>query len=75
METSLPNTSRTAVVARRPLATAEELAAYLGVPLGTVYAWRHRSQGPAAIKVGRHLRYRWAEVEAWLDAQSAGQAA
>ncbi|MFE6867831.1 helix-turn-helix transcriptional regulator [Kitasatospora sp. NPDC057692] len=40
-----------------------------------MYAWRHRSQGPVAIKVGRHLRYRWAEVEAWLDGQSAGQAA
>jgi hypothetical protein len=22
-------------------------------------------------KVGRHLRYRWAEVDAWLNAQAA----
>ncbi|MFJ1703281.1 helix-turn-helix transcriptional regulator [Kitasatospora sp. NPDC088346] len=71
----MPTTFRATTPDRRPLATAEELAAYLGVPLGTVYAWRHRGQGPVAIKVGRHLRYRWAEVEAWLDDQSADQAA
>lgn len=64
----LPHTSRAATP--RPLATAEELAGHLSVPLGTVYAWRYRSQGPKAIKVGRHLRYRWAEVEAWLDSQT-----
>ncbi|MGA5818815.1 helix-turn-helix transcriptional regulator [Kitasatospora sp. NPDC094028] len=70
----MPKTSR-AALDRRPLASAEELAAYLGVPLQTVYAWRHRRQGPVAIKVGRHLRYRWVEVEAWLDGQSADQTA
>ncbi|MFE7192850.1 helix-turn-helix transcriptional regulator [Kitasatospora sp. NPDC057541] len=71
----MPKTFRAATTDRRPLATAEELAAYLGVPLGTVYAWRHRGQGPTAIKVGRHLRYRWTEVEAWLDGQRADHAA
>ncbi|MER7667954.1 helix-turn-helix domain-containing protein [Kitasatospora sp. NPDC096128] len=70
----MPKTPR-AALDRRPLASAEELAAYLGVPLQTVYAWRHRRQGPVAIKVGRHLRYRWTEVEAWLDDLSSGRAA
>ncbi|MCM2428853.1 MULTISPECIES: helix-turn-helix transcriptional regulator [unclassified Streptomyces] len=60
---------------RRPLATPEELSAYLGVPLATLYAWNHRRVGPKATKVGRHLRYRWQEVEVWLDAQSIERAA
>ncbi len=55
---------------RRPLASPEELSAYLGVPLGTLYSWNHRGIGPKATKVGRHLRYRWQEVEAWLDSRT-----
>jgi excisionase family DNA binding protein len=55
---------------RRPLMSAEELADFLGVPLNTVYVWNHRRQGPRAHKVGRYLRYRWPEVEAWLEAQA-----
>ena len=44
-----------------------ELAEYLGVPLATVYRWRSRRDGPAGIRVGRHVRYRLADVERWLD--------
>jgi excisionase family DNA binding protein len=61
--------------ARRPLASAEEVADFLGVPLNTVYVWNHRRTGPTAHKVGRHLRYKWAEVEAWLDTQAIDRAA
>lgn len=60
---------------RRPLLSAEELAAFLGVPLNTVYVWNHRRTGPRALKVGRHLRYRWAEVETWLEEQAIDRAA
>ncbi|MFF7763114.1 helix-turn-helix transcriptional regulator [Streptomyces griseorubiginosus] len=55
---------------RRKLATAEELADYLGVPLATVYQWSSRGGGPRLIKVGRHLRARWSDIEAYLDAQT-----
>lgn len=48
----------------------EDLADYLGVPVATVYGWRYKGLGPPAAKVGRHLRYRRSEVEAWVDAQS-----
>lgn len=68
---SKPKTVTTA--ARRPLGTAEEVADYLGVPVATLYAWRYQGgRGPKSSKVGRHLRYRWEDVEAWLEAQSAG---
>jgi len=60
---------------RRSLATPEELSAYLGIPIGTLYSWNHRGIGPKATKVGRHLRYRWQEVDAWLDTQTADRAA
>ena len=50
------------------LLTADELAAYLKVPVTTVYQWRTRGQGPRARKVGRHLRYCREDVARWLDA-------
>ena len=51
--------------------TVDEVAAYLRVPKETVYAWRKRHYGPAAARVGRHLRYDPAEVRAWLKNQAA----
>lgn len=53
------------------LLTVRELADYLQVPPQTVYTWRHRGEGPPAIKVGRrHLRFREEDVQAWLQASS-----
>ncbi|MER7588300.1 helix-turn-helix domain-containing protein [Micromonospora sp. NPDC127501] len=49
-----------------PLWTVEEVSAYLGVPVATLYQWRHRRVGPPASRVGRHLRYDAADVRAWL---------
>lgn len=61
-------------VTRRPLATAQEIADYLGVPLGTVYQWSSRGGGPRLVKVGRHLRARWSDVDSYLDTQTIGAA-
>jgi excisionase family DNA binding protein len=47
--------------------TAQDVAAYLSVPLATLYQWRYLGTGPAAYRVGRHLRYEPAAVQAWLD--------
>ncbi|MFJ8230852.1 helix-turn-helix transcriptional regulator [Streptomyces sp. NPDC094448] len=58
-------------VERDRLATPADIAAYLGVPVKTLYQWKYRGMGPKVHKVGRHLRYRWAEVDEWLAAQSA----
>jgi excisionase family DNA binding protein len=59
-----------AAAQRGPLATPAEVAAYLGVPVKTLYQWKYRGVGPNVHKVGRHLRYRWHEVDAWLNAQA-----
>ncbi|CBG72307.1 conserved hypothetical protein [Streptomyces scabiei 87.22] len=41
------------------------------MPVKTLYQWKYRGIGPNVHKVGRHLRYRWPEVDAWVNAQSA----
>lgn len=51
------------------LLSAQEVADYLRVPLATIYTWRHRHQGPPGLRVGRHLRYRRRDVEAWIELQ------
>lgn len=52
------------------LLSTEEVAAYLGVPVATIYAWRVKGLGPRAARVGKFLRYRAADVERWLDANT-----
>ncbi|HEX2052439.1 MAG TPA: helix-turn-helix domain-containing protein [Actinomycetota bacterium] len=52
------------------LTSIEELAAYLRIPVSTIYGWRRTGQGPAAMKVGRHLRYDRAEFSRWLTTLS-----
>jgi excisionase family DNA binding protein len=47
----------------------EELAGYLGVPVKTIYRWRYRGEGPASYRVGRHVRYKFEDVEVWLQAR------
>lgn len=55
------------MVTQRPLAWPKEVSAYLGIPENTLTQWRHRGIGPRSFPVGRHVRYRWADVERWLD--------
>lgn len=52
-----------------PLLSPAALAELLDVPLGSVYRWRSRGEGPPGIRVGKHVRYRPADVAAWLDAK------
>lgn len=48
----------------------DALADYLGVPVRTIYAWRAHGKGPRAHKIGKHLRFRRCDVEAWLADQA-----
>jgi excisionase family DNA binding protein len=54
-------------MAEGSLATLGEVAAYLRVPPKTLYQWRYSGLGPPAYRVGRHLRFRWEDVEEWLE--------
>ncbi|WP_307496577.1 helix-turn-helix domain-containing protein [Arthrobacter woluwensis] len=40
-----------------PLLDVGEFAAYLGVPVSTVYDWRTRGLGPRAYRFGKHLKF------------------
>jgi excisionase family DNA binding protein len=58
-ETSLPSDFQ-------PIVSISELAAYLGVPIQTIYDSRHQGRGPHGFRIGRELKFRASEVEAWL---------
>jgi excisionase family DNA binding protein len=61
-----------AITSTRPLASAHEVGDYLQVPAHTLAQWRHRGIGPRYHRVGKHVRYRWADVDAWVDEQARG---
>lgn len=52
-----------------PLLDVGELAAYLGVPVSTVYDWRTRGLGPRAYRFGKHLKFAVSEVRIWIEQQ------
>ncbi|MGE0307168.1 MAG: helix-turn-helix transcriptional regulator [Acidimicrobiia bacterium] len=52
------------------LISPDELALHLAVPATTLAQWRYLGRGPAYLKVGRHVRYRVADVERWLAQQT-----
>ena len=56
----------------RALGSTTEIAEYLGVPKATLDKWAHVGTGPRFSRVGRHRRYRWADVEKWLDDNAHG---
>jgi predicted DNA-binding transcriptional regulator AlpA len=47
------------------LISPEDLAEREGVPLGTVYQWNSRGDGPPYMRIGRFVRYRLADVVTW----------
>jgi len=51
------------------LLSVQGLADYLGVPVATIYTWRHRQLGPPGFRVGKHVRYRRRDVEDWISSQ------
>ncbi|WP_167045021.1 helix-turn-helix domain-containing protein [Salinibacterium sp. ZJ454] len=52
-----------------PLLDVTELAAYLGVPVSTVYDWRTRGLGPRAYRFGKHLKFAVSDVRTWIEQQ------
>lgn len=60
---------------RRPLATPREVAEHLRRTPKTLKNWRSLGTGPVWVRVGRDVRYRWADIERWLASQTKGAAA
>lgn len=52
------------------LLTRSELAAFTGIAMSTLARWATEGSGPRMVKLGAHVRYRRADVLAWLDASA-----
>jgi excisionase family DNA binding protein len=63
-----------ATTSTRSLASPREVSEYLRIPTHTLSQWRHRGIGPKFSRVGKHVRYRWSDVEAWIDQQTVNDA-
>lgn len=50
-----------------PLMTQRQTADYLGKVERTLERWRRDGVGPRYLRVGRTIRYRRADVDAWLN--------
>jgi len=46
------------------------LADLFDIPLRTIYNWRNRGTGPRGYRIGRHVRCRRKDIEAWLEGQA-----
>ena len=53
--------------AAEQLLTVDEVAALLQVPKSTLYYWRYQRQGPPAVRIGRALRYRTTDINAFVE--------
>ena len=49
----------------------DDLAERYGVPVKTVYAWNSEGTGPRYMRIGRHVRYKLADVIAWENTRYA----
>jgi excisionase family DNA binding protein len=69
MRTTTQRQTRTHVAAESglgPVITLSQLASQLGVSVQTLYDLRSQGRGPRGFRVGRELRFRVSEVDAWL---------
>lgn len=54
--------------------SVNDVSRYLGVPVSTLHQWRYLGRGPAAFRVGKHLRYDPGVVRRWLVESCSGVA-
>ncbi|MGH3768768.1 MAG: helix-turn-helix transcriptional regulator [Pseudonocardiaceae bacterium] len=52
--------------------TIKGLAEREDVPVATVYQWNTKGTSPRYLRIGRHVRYRLADVIAWENERYAG---
>src|SRR5829696_7532311 len=60
--------ARTEPATMRDILSIEEVAGMTGVPLSTLRYWRHLDNGPKPFRLGGRIKYRRADVEAWIKA-------
>lgn len=65
-----PETVDTETTMLDALWTEVQVAAFLGISIKTMAPWRNRGRGPRFIKVGHLVRYRPADVRAYVEQQA-----
>jgi excisionase family DNA binding protein len=51
------------------LMTIDEVAAYTQLPKLTLYKMRSQGHAPRAARLGKYLRYRKSDVDAWISSK------
>jgi predicted DNA-binding transcriptional regulator AlpA len=49
------------------LLNTEQAAAFVDLSVSTLEAWRKVNRGPRYLRVGRKVRYRISDLEAWVN--------
>lgn len=57
------------MTSERDWLSIKDLADEIDVPIRTIYAWRTKAYGPPGATLGKHVRFRRTDVEAWIKAQ------
>ena len=57
----------TEALLRKPIWTVEELAAFLSLPVKTIYVQRAKGDLCAGYRFGKHVRFKREDVLAWLE--------
>lgn len=47
--------------------TTPEAARYLNFEVSTLEQWRWNGRGPRFVKIGRHVRYRLSDLDAFIE--------
>ena len=61
---------RSSGISRPEIMNEMQVAEYLNMSAASLRKWRLFREGPKFLKVGRAVRYRKAEVDAWLNSHS-----
>lgn len=70
----MPAETPTQPAAVRDTLTEDEAAAFIGFEPQTLAVWRSTGRHDLPfVRVGRSIRYRRADLEAWLDAHTVGK--
>lgn len=56
-----------------PLLTPEQCGSFTGKTVAQLAQHRFHGDGPPFVKFGRSVRYRWSDVQAWLEASTRTQ--
>ena len=56
-------------MSNKQLLNSDEAAEYLGLKRTTLEAWRCRGGGPLYLKLGRIVKYRLADLDAFIDSR------